>query len=157
MFFIDYARFEGNTTQASSQAIALLQHDDFKFAVFSTSPDSADGTEKPADGPETNWPYFSAAIRVGDNVHIFDSTLLSAARYPRGSEVRDILDVAVQMGSVYFTQGVAGFTAGLSPEAAARRFAGVPLTALTKETRSDFWLKVSRGIPEYEFFKQATI
>ncbi|WP_382323296.1 hypothetical protein ACFJGX_26100 [Hydrogenophaga sp. UC242_50] len=157
MFFIEYCRFNGNTTQACAEVIALLKDAKFSHAVFSTSPTENDGTASPNDGPDTNWPYFSAVIRVGDKVHVFDSTLLSAARYPRGLEVREILNVAQSTGSVYFTQGVAGFTAGLSPEIAARCFTGVQLTPLTQETRSDFWLKVARGIPEHEFFRQPSV
>ena len=158
MLSIEYNRFQGNTTLACAEVIALLQHDNFKSAVFSTSPDKADGTEDiRADGPDTNWPYFSAAIRVGHKVHIFDSTLLNAARYSRGLEVREILDVAQGVDDVFFTQGVAGFTAGLKPETAAQRFAEVPVTPLTPATRSDFWLKVARGMPEHEFFRPTSI
>lgn len=157
MFSIKHDRFHGNTTLACAEVIALLHHDKFKSAVFSTSPDKEDGTNTDADGPDTNWPYFSAAIRVDDKVHIFDSTLLNAARYTRGLEVREILDVAQGIDNVFFTQGVAGFTAGLKPEAAAQRFAEVPLTPLTPATRSDFWLKVARGMPEHEFFRPTSI
>lgn len=153
MFTIRFQRANsGSTTQASADAIALLRNPKFKVAVFSTSLPNDDGTATSADGPSTNWPYFSAAIRVDDHVHIFDSTLLNAARVPRDREVRDVLDVAQQLQNVFFTTSeVAGFTASLPPELAARRFSERQLAPLTPNTRSHFWLMVARGTPEGDF------
>lgn len=152
MFTIRYHRATGTTTQAASDAIAMLQHANFNCAVFSTSPSADDGTSIAADGGETNWPYFSAAIRVGDDVHVFDSTLLNAVRTHRGSEVRDILDVAQTKARVYFITEGALFTAGMTPEEAAKSFCNRPLTPFTPETRPFYWLKVANGRPEAEYF-----
>lgn len=150
MFFIRYLRASSSSTsQASADAIKLLSDPKFKVAVFSMSPAKDDGTAKPGDGSTTNWPYFSAAIRVDDDVHIFDAPLLNAARIPRDREVRDILDVAQNNANVYFTSDEAAFfTVDLSPNAAAQHFCNRPVTALTPNTRSQFWLKLSKGIPE---------
>ncbi len=154
MFFIAYKRFPvTSTNDAVSQIITLIQDPNFRVAVFSTSPEKADGTETPSDDPDTNWPYLSAAIRVEDKVYIFDSARINAARSHRASEVRDILDVAVNRKNVFFTQETVGFTAGLSPEAAAKRFTDVQLTDLTSSTRPHYWLKVGHGIPEHEHFR----
>lgn len=153
MFFIDFHRFPvTSTNDAVDQAIALLQDPDFRCAVFSTSPEKRDGKETHADEPTTNWPYLSAAIRVGDRVYIFDSVHISAARSQRAREVAHLLDVAVNQKNVFFTQETVGFTAGLSPEDAARRFTDVQLTDLTPATRAYYWLKVGHGIPEHEHF-----
>ena len=153
MLFINYRRVNSsNTTQASQDAIKLLQNPELKAAVFSTSLTKDDGTAQRADGPDTNWPYFSAAIRVADEVHIFDSVLLNAARVPRDAEVRAILDAAQSTEKVYFmTDKAAGFTACLDPHDAAMRFCNQSVKPLTETTRSDFWLKVSNGTPESDF------
>lgn len=153
MLFIQYHRASsGSTTQASADAIKLLRDPGFRVAVFSTSLSENDGSATRQDGPETNWPYFSAAIRVNDDVYIFDSVLLNAARIPRDREVRNILDVAQDTNKVYFTsKDVAGFTAGLAPEDAALKFCERELVLLTPSTRSQFWLQVASGTTESDF------
>lgn len=143
MFEIKYHRVSGNTGEASQKAIALLKDPVFKHAVFSTSPWKKDGTHTEGDGPETNWPYFSATIRVGDDVYVFDSTLLNAARPHRAREVSDILDVAQQLDAVFFVQGGARFTASMTPEAVAKYMSSRPLAKFTRETRAQFWTQVS--------------
>jgi hypothetical protein len=152
MFTMKYHRASGNTTEAAAQAIALLKDPGFKHAVFSASPWSDDGTATAADGPETNWPYFAAAIRVDDAVHIFDSTLLNAARMPRDREVRQILDVAQTVGNVHLTaDDKAYFTGGLTPEAAAQKLTNRQLIPLDAQSRVGFWNNLARGVTEAEF------
>lgn len=143
MFEIKYHRVSGNTTEASDRAIALLKDAGFKFAVFSTSPARNDGSAEPSDGPESNWPYFSPTIRVGDEVHVFDSTLLNAARPPRAREVSNILDVAQRLDNVHFATNGACFTTAMTPEAVSKNMAKRSLTALTPGTRGLFWQQLS--------------
>jgi len=50
---------------------------------------------------------------------VFDGQFLTAARYPRYLDVRDVLDVAVAAGNVYFSGERAPLTEALSPEEAA--------------------------------------
>lgn len=152
MFTMNYHRTSGTTSEAAAQAIALLQDPGFKHAVFSASPWNNDGTATVADGPETNWPYFAAAIRVNDDVHIFDSVLLNAARMPRDREVREILDVAQAVGNVRLTaDGKAYFTAGLTAEAAAQKLTNRQLIPLDAQSRVGFWNNLARGVTEAEF------
>lgn len=152
MFTIQYHRVTGNTTEASAKAIELLKAPGYKHAVFSVSPKADDGTATNADGPDTNWPYFVAAIRVGDDVYVFDSVLLNAARLPRDREVRAILDAAVAAGHVHFTaDGKSYFTASLSPEQAARILCDRPLQELNTSTRRDYFVSLSYGMTEEDF------
>lgn len=152
MFHITFHRAKGTTSAAAAHAIALLKSPGFKHAVFSASPWDNDGTATEDDGPQTNWPYFIAAIRVDDDVHVFDSVLLNAARMPRDREVRDILDVAQVVGNVRITaDDKAHFTAGLSPAAAVATLTNRTLVDLTASTRPGFFSHLSRGVTEKEF------
>lgn len=130
----------------------MLRDPDYKHAVFSTSPWENDGTATQDDGPETNWPYLVAAIRVGDDVHVFDTVLLNAARMPRDREVRDILDAAVAVGNVRYTaDGKSFFTGSKSPDEVARMLSERPVLPLDDSTRHDFFVNLARGMTEAEF------
>ena len=141
-----------NTGTAASIAVELLRSPQFKHAVFSTSPWEDDGTATDNDGPHTNWPYLVAAIRVGNDVHIFDSVLLNAARLPRDREVRDILDAALATDNVSYTaDGKCFFTTSKSPEDVARLLGDRPTLPLNASSRSDFFVRLARGMTEAEF------
>lgn len=143
MFEIKYHRVSGTTTEASEKAISLLKDARFKYAVFAASPARDDGSAKPSDGPETNWPYLCATIRVADEVHVFDSILLNAARPPRAREVSNILDVAQQLDNVHFAIDGARFTTSISPDAVAKDMTKQSLTVLNPGTRGQFWQQLS--------------
>ena len=152
--FIHYHRVNApDTTSAASMAVELLKSPGYKQAVFSTSPWEDDGTATQDDGPHTNWPYLVAAIRVGDDVHVFDSVQLNAARIPRDREVRDILDAALAAGRAFYTaDGKAYFTASKTPTEVVRLLvSNRPLLSLDASTRRDFFVNLARGMTEAEF------
>ncbi|MFI8480154.1 hypothetical protein ACIGCM_06245 [Pseudomonas sp. NPDC078700] len=81
--------------------------------------------EVPAPGEQDpNMPLVAATVVYSipgiDQIQVvFDGEFLTAVRYPRYLEVRDLLDVAVAAGNVYFSGERAPLTKALSPEHAA--------------------------------------
>lgn len=81
--------------------------------------------EVPAPGePDPDMPLVAATAvysipGIAQIQVVFDGQFLSAVRYPRYLDVRDVLDVAVEAGNVYFSGERAPLTEALSPEDAA--------------------------------------
>ena len=110
------------------------------------------------DGPTTNLPLLSALVEhsvpgVGTLYVVFDGCFLTAARLPRYSEVRELLDQATTAANVFFAQERAPFTGGLSAEDATKKLLEVgPLQELTDETRPTYFRMLSL-MPEAEIAK----
>lgn len=109
------------------------------------------------DGPETNLPLVAACCRysvadIADVYVLFDGLFLTAARRPRGLEVRELLDEAQASGKAKFGTARADFTATLDAEAAVRLLLKVPTAELTPASRAQYFGLLS-SVPEASYFQ----
>lgn len=120
-----------------------------KVTLFA-SPEVPTQDMSDSDGPETNLPLLAAMAEyklpgVSEPLYVvFDGLFLTAARIPRYLEVRDLLDVAIASGKVFFDKVRAPFTSSLTPDAAAECLGNLgPVSALTGETRASYFRLLS--------------
>ncbi|WP_248916030.1 hypothetical protein [Pseudomonas moorei] len=78
---------------------------------------------KPDDEDDNNLPLVAALVQytiphIGHVYVVFDGVFLTAARYPRYLEVRDLLELAETSGKVFFCQQPVPLTSSLPPEQA---------------------------------------
>lgn len=102
-----------------------------------------------SDGPDSNLPLMAVLaeckLKGFSPIHlILDGLFLTAARPPRYSEVRKLLDAAAKSQKVFFAKERAPFTSALSPDDAARELLTLdPFISLTAETRADYFALLS--------------
>lgn len=125
--------------------VGLINNPCSKKVVLFASPDSKAPEMSPSDGPENNLPLLAAFVeyeipKIDSVVVIFDGLFLTAARYPRYDEVRELLDLAQKSDKVFFSETRAPFTSSLSAEDAAKTLQSLlPIKRLTPETRADYF------------------
>lgn len=101
------------------------------------------------DESDTNAPLLATLIQykipnVGELNVIGDGTFLTAARFPRYSEIKDLLDAAETNSKVYFSLQRVPFTSQLSADEAADKLSShQELIQLTPNTRPDFFRLLS--------------
>ncbi|MFO1878966.1 hypothetical protein QOT71_12045 [Pseudomonas aeruginosa] len=114
-------RYSNSSTSDNVRALCDIIRDPKceRVTLFGTVKEvSAPGEQPP------NLPLMAAtavySIPSVDQVQVvFDGQFLTAVRYPRYLDVRDVLDVAVAAGNVYFSGERAPLTEAMSPEDAA--------------------------------------
>lgn len=75
---------------------------------------------------------------------VFDGVFLTAARYPRYGEVRDLLDVAVASDKVYYSGRRAPLTSEMTPDEAVSTLIGLgPIQPLTVDSRANYFSLLS--------------
>ncbi|WP_288402288.1 hypothetical protein [uncultured Acinetobacter sp.] len=144
----------GNTTQNCSNLIEYISMIDcIQIVLFATSSKPENGFSR-NDGPETNLPLMGAIAIVeleGFNVYvIFDGLFLTAQRYPRYKEVREILDIAVASNKAYFICQPVPFTSSWGPVGAVDQLIHLPRQELSAETRKSFFSLLC-SIPEESY------
>lgn len=139
---------DGSTSYNCSALLAALDHPQLVRAILFASPETA-GTPRHSREAETNLPLLSALVEIAIEPIallrvVFDGEFLTAQRYPRYQEVRDVLDRAVSNGRVHFAPKPVDFTAALSCEEAAEALlAAGPFVKLDAETRPTFFRLLS--------------
>jgi len=75
---------------------------------------------------------------------VFDGVFLTAARYPRYGEVRNLLDVAVASDKVYYSRQRAPLTSEMTPDEAVSTLIDLgSIQPLTVESRADYFSLLS--------------
>lgn len=133
----------GNTTENCCNLVEYIQMQNcIQIVLFATSKNPDNGFSR-NDGPETNLPLMGAIAIVeleGFNAYvIFDGLFLTAQRYPRYKEVKEVLDAAVASGKAYFITQSVPFTSSWGPVGAVDQLIHLPRQELTTETRKSFF------------------
>lgn len=142
-----------------SSLLGLLNDPKTVRVVLFASPIEEDETYSREDGPTTNLPLVAALVEhklegVPTQNIVFDGNFLTAARNPRYSEVRDLLDAAVSSGKTFFSTQRAPFTSALSPDDAVKKLqAMISLQPLTSDNRKRYFSMLS-ALTEAEFAAQ---
>ena len=105
-----------------------------------------------SDGPDSNLPLVAAVVvyeipGVEPLSIVFDGPFLTAVRGPRYSEVRQLLDAAVNSERAYFSETRCPFTSSLSAQGAASLLAALPPVVLTATSRPIYFSLLST-VPE---------
>lgn len=75
---------------------------------------------------------------------VFDGVFLTAARYPRYGEVRELLDVAVASDKVYYSGQRAPLTSEMTPDEAVSTLIELgPIQPLTVDSRANYFSLLS--------------
>lgn len=147
-------RFEGASTMQNLEAILrLLQNPALgRVILFATHSEPSHGYSR-NDGPDSNLPLVAALVEIKASdippmYVVFDGLFLTAARAPRYSEVRELLDAAVATGKAFFGGDPVPFTSS-SPaeEAVATLLSSGELLPLDAATRPRYFALLS-SVPE---------
>jgi hypothetical protein len=139
-----YAKQSGNTSEKLECILSTINDANIKQVILFATPIAPTSDHSDSDGLATNLPEV-AALAIGtfagaELTAVFDGTFLSAARYPRYSEVKTLLDVAVTSGKAYFSTTRAPFTSNKSAVDAATAFQSLaPYVKLTATSRSQYF------------------
>ena len=156
---IKVIRQRGGDTGSNLRALVKVINDpackEVRLFASPTAATAAYSSSK--DGPETNLPLVAACCRysvadIAEVYILFDGLFLTAARHPRGLEVRELLDCAQVSGKAQFGTTRADFTATLDAETAVRVLLEVPAVALTPASRSRYFGLLS-SVPEASYFQ----
>lgn len=80
---------------------------------------------------------------------VFDGPFLTAARYPRYLEVRDLLDVAVASDKIFYSERRAPLTSEMTPDQAVSTLIELgPIKPLTANSRADYFALLSNFTEE---------
>lgn len=144
----------GSTTDNCSNLCNLIARPGWTVHLYA-SPTQGTEEDDQHSGPSTNFPLLVALATedllpsIARYAIVMDGLLLTAARPPRDSEIRAVLDAALEQepGKVRVAFGGddarAPFTAGMPFELAAARLAAIPTTPLTASNRPRFWQMLS--------------
>lgn len=143
-----YLTPSANTSERLKCILSTIADAKVKQVILFATPRVATLDYSNSDGSEANLPEV-AALAFGtfagtEVVAVFDGAFLSAARYPRYSEVRQLLDAAVDSDKVYFAEGQAPFTSSKSDDDALATLQGLgPFEKLTTTSRSRYFALLS--------------
>lgn len=153
-------RYEWKSTLANLETLlALINKESVnKITLFATQGTPTDSYSENSDGPETNLPLVSALAELDLPGFkplrlVFDGLILTAQRRSRYLEVRDLLDVAVASGKVYFSATTVPFTSTNTPDEAADVMQATgPQVLLDEQSRRQYFSMLS-SVSEEEFDK----
>jgi len=142
-------RYDNTSTDANLAAITgLIKSKEVKKVIFFSSPSELTDNATNADGPNTNFPLVSVLVlyeipNIASLYILFDGCFLTAQRYPRYCEVRDLLDVALAKGNVFFSTQTVDFTSGKPADVAVNELLSIDsLEPLDETTRADYFSKL---------------
>ncbi len=133
----------GNTTENCTTLIDYINMPEcIQVLLFATYNKPAPGFSRD-DGPETNLPLMGAILLVElqefNAYVIFDGLFLTAQRYPRYREVKEVLDAAVNSDKAYFIDIPVPFTSTWGPVGAIDQLLPLPRQKLTSDSRRKFF------------------
>lgn len=133
----------GNTTENCINLIEYIKRPEcIQVLLFATHNKPTPGFSR-EDGPETNLPLMGAILLVeleDFNAYvIFDGLFLTAQRYPRYKEVKEVLDAAVISDKAYFINIPVPFTSTWGPVGAVDQLLPLPRQELTPDSRKNFF------------------
>ncbi|MGC0293079.1 hypothetical protein ACPIMS_18545 [Acinetobacter baumannii] len=133
----------GNTTENCINLIEYIKMPEcIQVLLFATHNKPTPGFSRD-DGPETNLPLMGAIVLVEleefNAYVIFDGLFLTAQRYPRYREVKEVLDAAVTSDKAYFINIPVPFTSSWGPVGAVDQLIHLPREKLTSESRRNYF------------------
>ncbi|WP_151828394.1 hypothetical protein [Acinetobacter oleivorans] len=133
----------GNTTENCSTLKKYISMPEcIQVLLFATHNKPTPGFSRD-DGPETNLPLMGAIILLElqefNAYVIFDGLFLTAQRYPRYKEVKEVLDAAVTSDKTYFIDISVPFTSTWGPVGAVDQLLPLPRQKLTPDSRKNFF------------------
>lgn len=135
-----FHRYENSSTNRNLDALVQdIKSTETMRAILYASLKSPETLTR-TDGPETNLPLVAALVEnANGDFTVYDGLFLTAQRLPRLAEVDHLLDVAQEIGNVYFSERRAPFTSSITPDKAAFTLLGLgPLIKLTPSTRQRY-------------------
>lgn len=109
-----YSTSTANTGEKLKCILSIISDANIEQVILFATPSEANSEYSASDASEANLPEVAAlafGTFAGAKVGVvFDGAFLSAARYPRYSEVKLLLDAAVASDKAYFTDRRAPFT-----------------------------------------------
>lgn len=129
----------------------VFASNNYQQVIFFASPQDGGSS---TDGPNTNWPLMSALVLDHQgNYTIFDGVFLHASRHNRYSEVKAVLDAAMEaeVGDVFFAPDILPFTSHMSENGAAAAMLSVRLEMLDQESRAKYFQLLSPSMTEAMF------
>ncbi len=143
-----YSTRSANTGDKLACLLSTIADSNVEQVMLFATPREATSDYSNSDAAEANLPEV-AALAIGTFAGakvavVFDGAFLSAARYPRYSEVRELLDAAVASEKVYFTERRAPFTSQKNNiDALATLHSLGPFEKLTTTSRSRYFSLLS--------------
>ncbi|MFC3941601.1 hypothetical protein CCU68_34360 [Pseudomonas gingeri NCPPB 3146 = LMG 5327] len=141
-----------NTSQNLNTLCELIRDQNcHRVILFGTVENELDSENR-----DSNLPYVAALavyeIPNIDSIYVlFDGIFLTAARYPRYTEVRALLDVAQESGRVYFCEARAPLTRTFTSEDAVAALKDLgPIRRLDADSRADYFALLS-GFTEQQY------
>lgn len=133
----------GNTLENCTTLIEYINMPEcIQVLLFATHNKPTPGFSR-NDGPETNLPLMGAILLIElqefNAYVIFDGLFLTAQRYPRYKEVKEVLDVAMTSDKTYFIEVPVPFTSSWGPVGAIDQLLPLPRQKLTQDSRRNFF------------------